>query len=87
MLKIISTFKEILCFPRQKLGWEVLGEQWNDIASRYLHKCCTVSGRLPRAVSLTVFGEGGQLKNSMIEQPVKIKGHSSILFVLRKFPK
>ena len=49
------------------------------------HLCCTVSSRLVWAASLTVLGKGGELKNWMLEQPVKTKGCSSIQFLLREF--
>ena len=74
MVKILTTLREILCFPRQGLEWEALGDQWCGMASCKSHKCCTVSGRLPYAVLLTVLGKGGELKNWMLEQPVKTKG-------------
>ena len=44
------------------------------MASRKSPKGCTASGRLPRAASLTVLGEGDGLKNWMFEQPLKTKG-------------
>ena len=49
------------------------------------HLCGTVSSRLLWAASLTVLGKGGELKNWMLEQPVKTKGCSSIQFLLREF--
>ena len=61
----------------------VLGDQWSDMASSKSQEGCTVSGRLPRAVSLTVVGEGGKLtklyawstsKNEgLLEHPVSSK--------------
>ena len=54
------------------------------MASSKSQEGCTVSGRLPRAVSLTVVGEGGNLQNFMLDQPVRTKDCSSIGFLLRK---
>ena len=71
MLKILVTPREIVCFPRQGLRWEAVGDQWSGMASHMSHKCYTVSSRLPRAASLTVLGEGSELKNWIPEQPEK----------------
>ena len=85
MLKILVTPKEIVCFPRQGLRWEAVGDQWSGMASHMSHKCYTVSSRLPRAASLTVLGEGSELKTgslsnqkrltaSRLKHPVSPKG-------------
>ena len=62
MLKILVTLKESLCILRRGLGWKTLNNQCSGMSSHKLHKCCTVSGRLPSATSLTVVEEGGELK-------------------------
>ena len=84
MAKIIVNPREILCFPRQGLGWEAL-DQWLGMAFHKTQNGSTVSGRLPRAPSQTVLREMGELKNWMLEQPVKTKGCSSIQFLLKEF--
>ena len=80
MFKILTTPKEILCFLR-----EALGDQLSVKASHKSHNGCTVSGRLPWTATLTVLGEGGKLKNCMLDQPVNTKGYSSIQFFLKGF--
>ena len=85
MVKIFAIPRKSLRFSGQWLGWEVLGDQWNDIASHKSYKSCTVSGRLRPAASLIVLGGvGGELKNWMVEQPIKTKGCTNILFLLRE---
>ena len=50
------------------------------MASRKSHNHCAASGRLPLAVTaITVFGEGGEFKNWMFEQPVKCKKFLDLL--------
>ena len=71
MLKLLATPRESICFPRQGLEWEEICDQWSGMASHKSFKCWTVSGGLPQAASLTVLGERGELKNWVLEQPVK----------------
>ena len=78
MVKILATPREILCFPKQGLGWEALADQWSGMASRKSPKCCTEIGRFPWAVSSTVLGERDELKHWVLEQPVKTNGCSGI---------
>ena len=52
-----------------RVGWEVLGDHWRDMASRKSHKYCTVSGRVAKESWLPVFRKEGEL---IIEQPVLI---------------
>ena len=73
MVKILATPREILYFPRQGLGWKALGNPWCDMASFRLCKSGTISSKLPLASSQTVLGEGGELKNWMLEQTIKTK--------------
>ena len=45
MIQILANSSEILCFPMQRTWWEALADQWRGIASRKLHKRCTVRWR------------------------------------------
>ena len=84
MVKRLATPKKIICFPRQGLQREALGDQWSGMVSRKSHKY-TVSGMLPPTVSLILLGQGSELKNWMLEQPEKTKSASSIQFLLKAF--
>ena len=49
------------------------------------YKCWTVNRRVPEVASLTVLGKGSELKNLILEQPVKTQDCSNTQFVLRGF--
>ena len=85
MVKILTTPREIIGFPREGLRWETLADQWSGMASRKSRKCCTVSDRFLQVASLAVLGGGDELKNWMLEQPVTTKCCSNIQFLLREF--
>ena len=61
-LSIFPTPREILCFSKQGLGWEAIGDQWSGMASCTSQKCCTVTGKLLWEASLSVLGDWGELK-------------------------
>ena len=70
---MFSTPKEILRFPRT--GWVVvLGYQWRSMTHRKSHKCCTVSGRVPKVSDWLCWEKGCELKNWILEQPINNKG-------------
>ena len=69
----------------ERLGWEVLGDQWCGMASHKLQNYCTVSGRVPKVFWLTVFSKGGELRNWMLEQPINNKGCSLHFQKYKKF--
>ena len=34
--------------PQVRVEWEILGDQWRDMASHKSHKYCTVNGRVSK---------------------------------------
>lgn len=42
------------------------GDQWCYVAAHGLHTCCTMTGRVVMVTSLTVLGEGGELKSGCL---------------------
>ena len=56
MVRIHNISYEGLCHPR-KWDWEPPGDQWCDMFTRKSHRCCTVSGRIPRVASVVVLGK------------------------------
>ena len=85
MVKILTTSREILCFSRQGYGWEALGDQQSGMRCCKSHKCCIVRVSLPNVAELTQLGEGNEVKNYILKEPVKTKGCLSIQFPLREF--
>ena len=63
---MFPTPRKSICFPRQGLGWEVLGDQWSGMAPHKSHKRYAVRERLPSVTQLTVFGEGVNLKTGYL---------------------
>ena len=70
--QIHATSREILCFPREGLGWEALVESlFISLLVAQASSFLICSLPLTQLASLTVLGEGSELKNWMFEQPVK----------------